>query len=656
MFNKFLKSYTNKFVSRWTILIIDLAIVTLSFGFSYLVRFNFDLTAIDGYLGVSQLVLVLATYLAGFLVFRSYSGIIRHTGIEDAVRLFFATTSATFVLLLINLLTYRFTDDGRGAFTVGLSLLLINYVFSIFALVTSRFLFKAAFITLFESGRTKVNVLIYGAGKSGTITRNTLMQDDSLQYNVVGYIDDNPSKINKALQGIMVYSPAILERDFVEKYNVQEVIISIQNISSIRKRQIIDLCLAHSIKVKNVPPVHNWINGELSSRQIKDVKIEDLLQREEIVLDNQTVEAEIEEQVVFVTGAAGSIGGEIARQLLHYRPAQLVLIDQAETPMYDLENELRKKYSHLLHNVRFVIGDVRNDKRMRNLFKKFRPKYVFHAAAYKHVPLMEENCYEAVLVNIFGTQQLADLAVEFGVSKFVMVSTDKAVNPTNVMGATKRVAEIYTQSLNNTFSGNTRFVTTRFGNVLGSNGSVIPMFKRQIEAGGPITVTHPEITRYFMTIPEACQLVLEAGVMGNGGEIFVFDMGESVKILDVAKKMIKLSGLTLGKDIQITFTGLRLGEKLYEELLNVQENTMPTHHPKIMIGKVRAYDYDLVAQELVTLKQILNTGDEQRIVSKIKEIVPEFVSNNSQFESLDKSRFTNDKDIGDQKEKSNSPD
>ncbi len=284
MFNKFLKSYTNKFVSRWTILIIDLAIVTLSFGFSHLVRFNFDLTAIDGYLGVSQLVLVLSTYLAGFLVFRSYSGIIRHTGIEDAVRLFFATTSATFVLLLINLLTYRFTDDGRGAFTVGLSLLLINYVFSIFALVTSRFLFKAAFITLFEGGRTKVNVLIYGAGKSGTITRNTLMQDDSLQYNVVGYIDDNPSKINKALQGIMVYSPAILERDFVEKYNVQEVIISIQNISSIRKRQIIDLCLAHSIKVKNVPPVHNWINGELSSRQIKDVKIEDLLQREEVVL------------------------------------------------------------------------------------------------------------------------------------------------------------------------------------------------------------------------------------------------------------------------------------------------------------------------------------------------------------------------------------
>ncbi len=638
------KSYSNKFVSRWTILLIDLAIVAISFGFAHLVRFNFDLTVINGALSLGQLAVVLVAYLAGFLFFRSYSGIIRHTGVEDAVRLFFATSSSTAALLILNLLTYQFTQYGSGLLTIGISLILINYVFSIFGLVTSRFLFKAAFISIFESSRTKVNVLIYGAGKSGSITRNTLMQDDSLQYNVLGYIDDNPSKINKALQGIMVYSPAILERDFVEKNNIQEVIISIQNISTIRKRQIIDLCLAHNIKVKNVPPVHNWINGELSSRQIKDVKIEDLLQREEIVLDNQNVESEIEEQVIFVTGAAGSIGGEIARQLLHYNPAQLVLIDQAETPMYELENELRKKYAHLLHNVRFVIGDVRNDKRMRNLFKKYRPKYVFHAAAYKHVPLMEENCYEAVLVNIFGTQLLADLSVEFGVNKFVMVSTDKAVNPTNVMGATKRVAEIYTQSLNNAFSGNTRFVTTRFGNVLGSNGSVIPMFKRQIEAGGPITVTHPEITRYFMTIPEACQLVLEAGVMGNGGEIFIFDMGESVKILDVAKKMIKLSGLTLGKDIQITFTGLRPGEKLYEELLNVQENTMPTHHPKIMIGKVRAYNYDQVAQDLVTLKQILNTGDEQRIVTKIKELVPEFVSNNSQFESLDKSRFNNDKD------------
>ena len=372
------------------------------------------------------------------------------------------------------------------------------------------------------------------------------------------------------------------------------------------------------------------------------MRIEDLLQRDEIRLDKDNVRQEIYEKVVLVTGAAGSIGSEIARQLLHYRPAQLILVDQGETPMYELEQELRKVQPALFSSVRMVVADIRNDRRMRHVFKKFRPNYVFHAAAYKHVPLMEENSYEAVMVNVFGTQNIADLAMEFGVQKFVMVSTDKAVNPTNVMGATKRIAEIYTQSLNNTIGSTTRFVTTRFGNVLGSNGSVIPLFRKQIEAGGPITVTHPDITRYFMTIPEACQLVLEAGVMGEGGEIFIFDMGESVKILDVAKKMIKLSGLTLGKDIQISFTGLRPGEKLYEELLATTENTMPTHHQKIMIAKVRSYDYDQISQQLVHLKQVLNLGDENRIVTKLKELVPEFVSNNSRFEEIDKARFNVD--------------
>jgi len=642
MIQKYLRIYSNRFVSKWMVLLIDVFIVSFAFAVSNLVRFNFDLTIIDLSLTVNQLMLVLGAYLIGFVTFKSFSGIIRHTGVEDAVRLFYASSLATAVLMLVNLVSYRFWPDDLGSNVVGLSVVFIQYVFALFFLVTSRFLFKAVFLAVFEGGKNKVNVIIYGAGKSGTITRQTLLQDDSLHYNVVGYIDDNPSKIFKSVQGIRVYPSSILESDFVEKKDVKEVILSIQNISNIRKRQIIDQCLTHNIKVKNVPPIQNWINGELSSKQIKAVKIEDLLQREEILLDNDNVASEIEEKVVFVTGAAGSIGSEIARQLLHYKPAQLILIDQAESPLYELEIELRKQHARLLHNVRFIIADVRNDKRMRALFKKFHPNYVFHAAAYKHVPLMEDNCYEAALVNIFGTQQLADLAVEFGVSKFVMVSTDKAVNPTNVMGSTKRVAEIYTQSLNNAYAGNTKFVTTRFGNVLGSNGSVIPLFKRQIEAGGPITVTHPDITRYFMTIPEACQLVLEAGVMGNGGEIFIFDMGESVKILDVAKKMVKLSGLTLGKDIQITFTGLRPGEKLYEELLNVQENTVPTHHPKIMIAKVRAYDYDQIAQQLVVLRQLLNTGEDQRIVTKIKEIVPEFVSNNSIFEQIDKKRFAND--------------
>jgi len=629
------------------VLAIDQIIVAFAFILATIVRVNFQLTEIDPELAVRQLFFVSFLYFGAFLFTKSHSGIIRHTGIEDAVKLFYATTITVVALSTINFFIVQMgfgSFVGNQPYAISFSIILVQYVFALFFLVTSRFLFKAAYMSLVDTASNKVNVLIYGAGKSGTMTRNTLLQDDSLHYNVIGFLDDNPSKMSKSLQGVKVYSPSVLESDFAEKKKVKEVILSIQNISNTRKRQIIDLCLTHNIKVKNVPPIQSWINGELSSKQIKSVKIEDLLQREEIVLDNQNVSAEIEEKVVFVTGAAGSIGSEIAMQLLHYKPAQLVLIDQSETPLYELELELRKKHPHLLLNVRFVIADIRNDRRMRSLFKRFHPNYVFHAAAYKHVPLMEDNCYEAVLVNVFGTQLLADLAVEFGVNKFVMVSTDKAVNPTNVMGATKRVAEIYTQSLNNTYAGNTRFVTTRFGNVLGSNGSVIPLFRRQIETGGPITVTHPDITRYFMTIPEACQLVLEAGVMGNGGEVFIFDMGESVKILDVAKKMIKLSGLTLGRDIQVTFTGLRPGEKLYEELLNVQENTIPTHHPKIMIGKVRAYDFDTVAQQLVVLKQLLNTGDEQRIVTKIKEIVPEFVSNNSIFEQIDKARFSNEQD------------
>lgn len=647
MIDKYLRIYSNRFISRWLVLLIDLTIVAVAFVCAKLIRYNFDILAIDIPLMFNQGLVLLSLCFFAFLTTKSYSGIIRHTGIEDAVKLFFSITGVTAILFLSHAVVFAIKGPesaGKHVFSITISTLVINYLLCLFFLIASRFIFKALYQALFEAGKTRVNVLIFGAGRSGTITRSTLLQDDTLRYHVVGFIDDNPSKINKSVQGIRVYSSDALNADFLEKKQVKEVILAIQNISGSRKREIIDQCLLHNIKVKNVPPIQSWINGELSSKQIKSVKIEDLLQREEIVLDNQNISAEIFEKVVLVTGAAGSIGSEIARQLMHYQPAQLILLDQGESPMYELQLELRKNFAHLLNNVQFIIADVSNEKRMRMVFKKYRPNYVFHAAAYKHVPLMEENSHEAVRVNIFGTQLLADLSVEFGVSKFVMVSTDKAVNPTNVMGASKRVAEIYIQSLNNAFAGNTRFVTTRFGNVLGSNGSVIPLFRRQIEAGGPITVTHPDITRYFMTIPEACQLVLEAGVMGKGGEIFIFDMGESVRILDVAKKMIKLSGLTLGKDIQITFTGLRPGEKLYEELLNVQENTIPTHHPKILIGKVRQYDFDQVAQQLVMLRQMSNTQDAHRVVAKIKEIVPEFISNNSEFESIDKNRFSRELD------------
>lgn len=642
MISKFIRLYSNRFVSRWLVLVIDLAIVLFTFQVSLIIRHNFDLTLIDAEVMFEQSIVVFVCFALGFLSFHSYSGVVRHTNVADAFRILKATSLATALLFMLNLTVVRYAPNSQSVLAVPLSVLLIQYVFSNFILVVSRFIFKAVYHTLFDKGRQRVNVIIYGAGASGMTTKSTFAVDRDTYYNVVAFIDDNPTKQNKVIQGVKVYSASILESEFIEKKEVKEVILSIHNISNQRKREIVDLCLVHNIKVKSVPPIEKWINGELTSHQLKPVRIEDLLQRDEIRLDKDNVRQEIYEKVVLVTGAAGSIGSEIARQLLHYRPAQLILVDQGETPMYDLEQELRKVQPALYSSVKMVLADIRNDRRMRHIFKKYRPNYVFHAAAYKHVPLMEENSYEAVMVNIFGTQNIADLALEFGVQKFVMVSTDKAVNPTNVMGATKRIAEIYTQSLNHSIGSSTKFVTTRFGNVLGSNGSVIPLFRKQIEAGGPITVTHPDITRYFMTIPEACQLVLEAGVMGAGGEIFIFDMGESVKILDVAKKMIKLSGLTLGKDIQISFTGLRPGEKLYEELLATTENTVPTHHQKIMIAKVRSYDYDQISQQLVHLRQVLNLGDENRIVTKLKELVPEFVSNNSRFEEIDKSRFNVD--------------
>jgi FlaA1/EpsC-like NDP-sugar epimerase len=401
--------------------------------------------------------------------------------------------------------------------------------------------------------------------------------------------------------------------------------------SPINKRKIIDKCLELNIHISSVPPIDRWMNGEFTANQIQRVKIEDLLGRKEIKLNEENINLQIKDKVILITGGAGSIGSEMARQILKYSPKQLVLLDQAESPIYELDMELRSKFKEC--NWEIVIADVSNYTRMKNVFEAFEPQVVFHAAAYKHVPLMERNPAEAIKVNIQGTKILADLASENGVAEFVMVSTDKAVNPTNVMGASKRIAEIYIQSLNK--ESKTKFITTRFGNVLGSNGSVIPLFKKQIEQGGPLTVTHEEVTRFFMTIPEACQLVLEAGSMGKGGEIFVFDMGESVKIIDLAKKMIQLSGLEINTDIEIKITGLRPGEKLYEELLNNEENTSPTHHDKILIGKVREYNLTEVQENVEKLINAYSSQNNDALVKQMKEIVPEFKSNNSVFTKLD---------------------
>jgi FlaA1/EpsC-like NDP-sugar epimerase len=529
----------------------------------------------------------------------------------------------------------RNTLGFEHVFNLSASILIIDFFICLFWMVILRFFVKSFYESFVNQFKPTIGVLIYGAGYTGMLTKNVFQTDRSTNYKILGFIDDNESKIGKTIEGIKVYSlPEVLDK-FVGSNDGMEVIMAINNMSAKSKRKISDIFLDRGVVVKALPPVDKWVEGEFAMNQIHNVKIEDLLGREVIQMNNKRIGEEISGKIILVTGAAGSIGSEIVRQLIAYFPAKLVLVDQAESALYDLEYELAGKVPT---NVQLIVNvaDVSDTRRISKIFKNHRPDIVFHAAAYKHVPLMENNPYEAIKTNVIGTRILAELASEVGVEKFVMVSTDKAVNPTNVMGATKRLAEMYTQSMNQIEGVKTKFIATRFGNVLGSNGSVIPLFKKQIERGGPVTVTHPEITRYFMTIPEACELVLEAATMGQGGEVFVFDMGESVKIIDLAKKMITLSGLRVDKDIEIRYTGLRPGEKLYEELLNNDENTLPTHHPKILIAEVNTPSYAYMEVATNDLNHLLSSGNNNSIVAKIKEIIPEYKSNNSVFETLDK--------------------
>lgn len=489
---------------------------------------------------------------------------------------------------------------------------------------------KVAYLEFLNPPGEDANVVIFGAGEAGIITKNALDRDPNFKYRVISFIDDNPQKIGKKLEGVSIQSSDKLEFLLQQKM-VKFLVISTQNLKAERKQRIIEQCLEYDTKVLNVPPVSTWINGELSFKQIKTVNIEDLLGREVISLDKENISKQIVGKNILVTGASGSIGSEIVRQLSKYAVRHIMLLDQAESPLFHLELECMERCNSRDYTI--VLADICDEARMKGIFKDYQPEIVFHAAAYKHVPMMENNVSEAVNTNVLGSKMLADLALKNGVEKFIMISTDKAVNPTSIMGASKRIAEMYVQALNE--KGKTKYITTRFGNVLGSNGSVIPIFREQIARGGPVMVTHPEITRYFMTIPEACQLVLEAGAMGKGGEIYIFDMGESIKIVDLAKKMIKLSGLELGKDIQIKFTGLRPGEKLYEELLNDKENTLPTHHPQIMIAKVQNYDLSEISEKITTLLSIIDNQNDVEIVTKMKDIVPEFLSKNSIYEKLD---------------------
>ncbi len=638
MFKELIATYSKQFLSRWVILLFDVIIVASTFGLAYLVWYSFNYFIINPHVALLQLGIVVSAYLLFFLLTGSYSGIIRHTGLLDAYRILKAV-SFSFVFLVVINITIALIFGRQYIYRISFSILIIHFLLSMFFLIGSRVVIKLLFIQITRQfAKEKIAVIIYGAGSAGMLTKNALLKDRYYRYDVIAYIDDNPSKVRKRIEDIPVVAHnRALSPSYIARYGVKQLIIAIQNISPEKKKKIVETGLDLHLEVKVVPAIDRWINGELSSQQLRRVKIEDLLERDVIELDSKNINRELKNKIVMVTGGAGSIGSEIVRQALNYSPKRLIIIDQAESPIYDLQFEIvnTKAFQDCLNRIEFVVANVKDKFRMDYIFDIYRPDIIYHAAAYKHVPLMEQNPYEALLVNVFGTKVIADLSVKYAVEKFVMVSTDKAVNPTNIMGASKRIAEIYIQSLHN---NETRFITTRFGNVLGSNGSVVPLFRKQIEAGGPVTITHKDITRFFMTIPEACNLVMEAGAMGDGADIFIFDMGQPVKIYDLATKMIQLFGFEPGDDIKIEETGLRPGEKLYEELLNDSENTLPTHHPKIKRAKVVDIGNEETNRFINELSELILDRDELKLVSKMKQIVPEFVSNNSVFEQLDKKK------------------
>lgn len=635
------KFITQALLSRFLILSLDLVVVLFSLVVANVLRFNFNVPphVHDSFIYTATYVILVR--LVPFYFLKTYAGLIKYTGEQDIKIVLRAVTLSTLFFISVYLSLRMLEVGDKFLFFYPLSIILIDYVLTCFVLVGYRIVLKIISEEI-KSSRSNVrgpkkNAAIFGAGQSGLFVKKAVEDDKLSKLNVVAWLDDNPLVVGKSLEGKRIFHA---EKDFkkmVQQFDIDTIILSIQNIEPSRKQRFVDVCLEANIKMLYTPPVKKWLKGELNVQQLKKFNIEDVLNREPIVLDNKYLEFQIADKVVLITGAAGSIGSEIVRQLISYHPSRLILVDVAESPLVELGLEIQEKFN--FENLSIFVGDVSNPNRMERVFREFQPEIVYHAAAFKHVPVMEHMPYEAVRVNILGTKTIADMAVRYKAERFVMISTDKAVNPTNVMGCSKRVAEIYIQSLNNHLKEKgeiTRFITTRFGNVLGSNGSVIPRFQKQIEAGGPITVTDPDITRFFMTIPEACQLVLEAGAMGKGGEIFIFDMGKPVRIVDLAEKMIKLSGKIPYQDINIVFTGLRPGEKLEEELLAKKENIIPTHHPKIMKAKVREYDFIEIKSEIEMLISMLAHQNDVDIVSKMKMIVPEYRSNNSVFEDLDK--------------------
>lgn len=627
-------------------MLLDLVILFWSFTLSYFIakQFNFSEIVRGHFLVYTATYCLIA--LPVFYVMRIHTGLIRYSDTRDMLKIFSAMLITSLVYVTAG---YAVIDpvfaiaDGQIA-----AVMLVNFFIATSFLIMLRIVVKSVFFMLMRKIRNvdTVRVLIYGSDQNAIMAKQALENSTESKFVIIGFIDTNRSKLNSYIERKRVYHVKDLGL-LKDRYAIDQLIFVKDHLGAKDKKVIVERCLRLDIKVLTVPPASEWVSGRLRLQQIKNLRIEDLLQRAPIKINNGKICEDLCGKRILITGAAGSIGSEIVRQVLRYEPQMLILCDQAESPMHEVQLEIEEKFPG--GNVVVAIADIRNLERMHQIFNDYRPELVYHAAAYKHVPMMERNPGEAVSTNVAGTKNVADLSVLFGVKKFVMISTDKAVNPTNVMGASKRIAEIYTQSLDTQQSlqftdaatgaqqvvKGTRFITTRFGNVLGSNGSVIPRFRSQIERGGPLTVTHPEITRYFMTIPEAVQLVLEAGTMGEGGEIYVFDMGKPVKIVDLARKMIQLAGLKPDKDIEITYTGLRSGEKLYEELLSDEEKVLPTYHDKIHIARVNPIDFDRarrVIHELIALNERKNSSG---VVRRMKEIVPEFVSKNSPFEALD---------------------